>query len=169
MQGAPETKYAKADDGVHIAYQVFGEGPFDLVFIPGFISRLELAWDDEAIGRVLRRLSSVSRVIMFDERGTGMSDRTEQLPDIDRRMLDIEAVMHAAASEQAAIHAVSEGGPMALLFAAAHPERTRRLVLVATYARITACPVTSATAPSIFLGDPFVPRPYCGPGHYVVS
>jgi class 3 adenylate cyclase len=89
---------------------------------------------------VLRRLSSVSRVIMFDKRGTGMSDRTEQLPDIDRRMLDIEAVMHAASSEQAAILAVSEGGPMALLFAAAHPERTRRLVLVATYARITACP-----------------------------
>jgi class 3 adenylate cyclase len=140
VQGAPETKYAKADDGVHIAYQVFGKGPFDLVFIPGFISHLELAWDDEALARVLRRLSSVSRVIMFDKRGTGMSDRTEQLPDIDRRMLDIEAVMHAAASEQAAILAVSEGGPMALLFAAAHPERTRRLVLVATYARITACP-----------------------------
>jgi class 3 adenylate cyclase len=140
VRGAPETKYAKADDGVHIAYQVFGEGPFDLVFIPGFISHLELAWDDEALARVLLRLSSVSRVIMFDKRGTGMSDRTEQLPDIDRRMLDIEAVMHAASSEQAAILAVSEGGPMALLFAAAHPERTRRLVLVATYARITACP-----------------------------
>ena len=82
----------------------------------------------------------VLRVIVFDKRGTGMSDRTERLPDIDRRMLDIEAVMHAAGSEEAALFAVSEGGPMALLFAAAHPERTRGLVLVNTYARITACP-----------------------------
>jgi class 3 adenylate cyclase len=140
VHGTPETKYAKADDGVHIAYQAFGEGPFDLVVIPGFISHLELAWEDKALARVLRRLASVSRVIMFDKRGTGMSDRSERLPDIDRRMLDIEAVMHATASEQAAILAVSEGGPMAILFAAAHPERTRQLVLVATYARITACP-----------------------------
>lgn len=140
MSGAPETHYAKADDGVHIAYQVFGEGPFDLVVIPGFISHVELAWEDDSIARALRRLGSVSRVIMFDKRGTGMSDRTERLPDIDRRMLDIEAVMHAASSERAAFFAVSEGGPMAILFAAAHPERTQGLVLVATYARITACP-----------------------------
>lgn len=140
MSGAPETRYAKADDGVHIAYQVFGKGPFDLVVIPGFISHVELAWEDDAIARALRRLASVSRVIMFDKRGTGMSDRTERLPDIDRRMLDIEAVMHAASSERAAFFAVSEGGPMAILFAAAHPERTQGLVLVATYARITASP-----------------------------
>jgi class 3 adenylate cyclase len=140
VQPAPQTKYAKADDGVHIAYQVFGDGPFDLVVIPGFVSHVELAWEDEALARALRRLASVSRVIMFDKRGTGMSDRTERLPDIDRRMLDIEAVMKATTSEQAAFLAVSEGGPMAILFAAAHPERTRQLVLVATYARITACP-----------------------------
>ena len=137
---APETHYAKADDGVHIAYQVFGEGPVDLVVIPGFISHVELAWEDRALARALGRLGSFSRVIMFDKRGTGMSDRTERLPDIDRRMLDIEAVMHAAHSEQAALFAVSEGGPMAILFAAAHPERTRELVLVATYSRLTACP-----------------------------
>jgi class 3 adenylate cyclase len=135
----PETRYTKADDGVHIAYQVFGEGPFDLVVIPGFISHVELAWEDGALAGALRRLGSFSRVIMFDKRGTGMSDRTERLPDIDRRMLDIEAVMHAVGSEHAALFAVSEGGPMAILFAAAHPERTRGLVLVATYARITAC------------------------------
>ena len=140
MSGVPETHYAKADDGVHIAYQVFGEGPFDLVVIPGFISHVELAWEDDSLARALRRLGSVSRVIMFDKRGTGMSDRTDRLPDIDRRMLDIEAVMHAASSERAAFFAVSEGGPMAILFAAAHPERTQGLVLVATYARITACP-----------------------------
>jgi class 3 adenylate cyclase len=138
--GVPETHYAKADDGVHIAYQVFGDGPFDIVVIPGFISHVELAWEDDSLARAFSRLGSISRVIMFDKRGTGMSDRTERLPDIDRRMLDIEAVMHAAASKQAALFAVSEGGPMAILFAAAHPERTRGLVLVATYARITACP-----------------------------
>jgi class 3 adenylate cyclase len=137
---APETHYAKTDDRVHIAYQVFGDGPFDLVVVPGFISHLELHWEDEAIARALRRLGSFSRVIMFDKRGTGMSDRTERLPDIDRRMLDIEAVMQAADSEHAALLAVSEGGPMAVLFAAAHPERTRALVLLNAYARITACP-----------------------------
>lgn len=136
----PETHYAKADDGVHIAYQVFGGGPFDLVVIPGFISHVELAWEDDAIARALHRLGSFSRVIMFDKRGTGMSDRTDRLPDMDRRMLDIEAVMHAAGSEEAALFAVSEGGPMAILFAAAHPERTRALVLLNTYARITSCP-----------------------------
>ncbi|GAC1599675.1 MAG: adenylate/guanylate cyclase domain-containing protein [Acidimicrobiales bacterium] len=134
-----ETHYAKADDGVHIAYQVFGEGSFDLVVIPGFISHVELSWEDEILARALHRLGSFSRVIMFDKRGTGMSDRTERLPDIDRRMLDIEAVMHAADSGQAAFLTMSEGGPMAILFAAAHPERTRALVLVNTYARITAC------------------------------
>lgn len=114
MGDMAETRYAKADDGVHIAYQIFGQGPFDLVVIPGFISHVELAWEDDAIARALRRLASFARVIMFDKRGTGMSDRTEHLPDIDRRMLDIEAVMHAASSEQAALLAVSEGGPMAI-------------------------------------------------------
>jgi class 3 adenylate cyclase/alpha-beta hydrolase superfamily lysophospholipase len=137
---APETHYAKADDGVHIAYQVFGSGPFDLVVIPGFISHLELAWEDEAMAQAFHRLGIFARVIMFDKRGTGMSDRTERLPDTDRRMLDIEAVMHAAGSEEAGLLAVSEGGPMAILFAAAHPERTRALVLWGTYARITSCP-----------------------------
>ena len=92
------------------------------------------------MARALHRLGSFSRVIMFDKRGTGMSDRTDRLPDIDRRMLDIEAVMHAVGSEEAALLAVSEGGPMAILFAAAHPERTRALVLLNTYARITSCP-----------------------------
>ena len=134
------TRYAKADDGVHIAYQVFGEGPDDLVVVPGFISHLELAWEDERLAPALSRLGSFSRVIVFDKRGTGMSDRTEQLPDLDRRMLDIQAVMDAAGSERAALFAVSEGGPMAILFAAAHPERACALVLVNTYARITSSP-----------------------------
>jgi class 3 adenylate cyclase len=139
VSGAPETHYAKADDGVHIAYQVFGSGPFDLVVIPGFISHVELAWEDDAMHHALHRLGTFARVIMFDKRGTGMSDRTDRLPDTDRRMLDIEAVMSAADSEEAALLGVSEGGPMAIVFAAAHPERTRALVLVNSYARITSC------------------------------
>jgi class 3 adenylate cyclase/alpha-beta hydrolase superfamily lysophospholipase len=140
VEPVPETRYAKADDGVHIAYQVFGEGSFDLVVVPGFISHLEVAWEDGGIARAFRRLGSFARVIVFDKRGTGMSDRTERLPDIDRRMLDIEAVMQAADSEESAFFAASEGGPMAILFAAAHPERTRALMLMETFARVTACP-----------------------------
>jgi class 3 adenylate cyclase len=136
----PETHYTKADDGVHVAYQTFGDGPIDLVVIPGFISHVELAWEDATLASFLRRLASFSRVIMFDKRGTGMSDRTERLPDADRRMMDVEAVMDAAESHHAALFAVSEGGPMAILFAAAHPERTRALVLWGTYARLTIAP-----------------------------
>ena len=140
MADVPVTRYARADDGVHIAYQVFGDGPFDLVVVPGFISHVELAWEMPGLPRFLRRLGSFARVIMFDKRGTGMSDRAERLPDIDRRMLDIEAVMSAVDSEEAALFGISEGGPMAILFAAAHPERTRSLVLWGTYARITRAP-----------------------------
>ncbi len=138
--GVPDTHYAKADDGVHIAYQVFGDGPFDLVVVPGFISHVEIVWEDPNLARVLRRFASFARVILFDKRGTGMSDRTERLPDVDRRMLDIEAVMAAAGSADAALFAASEGGPMSILFAAAHPERTRGLVLWGTYARSTTAP-----------------------------
>lgn len=148
-----QTRYAKADDGVHIAYQVFGEGSDDLVVVPGFISHLELAWEDETLASALSRLGSFSRVIMFDKRGTGMSDRTERLPDLDRRMLDIEAVMDAAGSERAALFAVSEGGPMAILFAAAHPERARALVLLNTYARITSSPDYPIGIPVEQLGE----------------
>lgn len=134
LRGEPLTRYAKAHEGVHIASQVFGEGP-DLVVVPGFISHVELAWEEDTLASALNRLGSFSRVILFDKRGTGMSDRTERLPDVDRRMLDIEAVMDAAGSQCAALFAVSEGGPMAILFAAAHPERARALVLVNTYRR----------------------------------
>lgn len=139
MRDVPETKYARADDGVHIAYQVFGSGPFDLVLIPGFISHVELAWEAPGLAAFLDRLGSFARVITFDKRGTGMSDRPERLPDVDRRMLDIEAVMNAAGSESAAFFAISEGGPMAIVFAAVHPERTRALALWGTYARVTRC------------------------------
>lgn len=140
MVSVPVTRYAKADDGVHIAYQVIGNGPFDVVVIPGFISHVEMVWEDAGLAGFVERLASFSRVIIFNKRGTGMSDRSEPLPDIDRRMLDIEAVMHAAGSEEAALFGVSEGVPMAILFAAAHPERTRALVLWGGYARMTVAP-----------------------------
>lgn len=133
--GLPPVRYAKADDGVHIAYQVFGDGPEDIVMVPGFISHLELAWEDEPMAAALRRLGSFARVVMFDKRGTGMSDRPERLPDVDRRMLDIEAVMDAAGLERAALIGISEGGTMAILYAATHPERTQALVLLNAYGR----------------------------------
>jgi class 3 adenylate cyclase len=136
----PETRYAKADDGVHIAYQVFGSGPIDLVVIPGFISHLDWMWEDPGLAAAFRRFASFARVIAFDKRGTGMSDRTEQLPDMDRRMLDIGAVMDAVGCEQAALFGISEGGPMAILFAATHPERAQALVLLNTFARLAARP-----------------------------
>jgi class 3 adenylate cyclase len=139
MDQVPRTRYAKADDGVHIAYQVFGDGPFDLVLVPGFISHLEVAWEDPRLAAALNRLGSFARVIAFDKRGTGMSDRTERLPDVDRRMLDIDAVMSDAQSTQAALVGICEGGPMAILFAATHPERTRAVVLLGSTARIVAC------------------------------
>ena len=110
MTDPPETRYAKADDGVHIAYQVFGDGPIDVVVIPGFISHLDLVWEDPGLAGALERLGSFARVVAFDKRGTGMSDRAERLPDMDRRMLDIGAVMDAVGCPQAALFGVSEGG-----------------------------------------------------------
>jgi class 3 adenylate cyclase len=140
MIDIPQTRYAKADDGVHIAYQAFGSGPLDLVVIPGFISHLDLVWEDPRLAAALRRLGTFARVIAFDKRGTGMSDRAEKLPDMDRRMLDIGAVMDAEGCEQAALFGVSEGGPMAVVFAATHPERVRALILLNTFACLEARP-----------------------------
>ena len=147
MTDLPQTRYAKADDGVHIAYQVFGSGPIDLVVIPGFISHLDLIWEDPALAGAFRRLGSFARVIAFDKRGTGMSDRTERLPDIDRRMLDIEAVMDAVGCEQAALFGVSEGGPMAIVFAATHPERVQALILLNTFACLSSRPDNTIGVP----------------------
>jgi pimeloyl-ACP methyl ester carboxylesterase/class 3 adenylate cyclase len=132
----PETRYAKSGS-YHIAYQVFGDGPFDLVIIPGFISHIEMFWELPIIAGRLRQLASFARVIIFDKRGTGMSDRVNdtQLPTPEERMDDVRTVMDSAASERAAILGSSEGGWMATLFAAAYPERVRALVLHATYPR----------------------------------
>ena len=124
---SPETRYARSGD-VSIAYQVLGDGPYDLVWTPGALSHLELRLEDEGVARFYRALSSFSRLIVFDKRGTGLSDRAAGIADLETRMDDIRAVMDAAGSEAAAVCGVSEGGPMALLFAATYPERVRALV-----------------------------------------
>ena len=130
-----QTRYAHSGD-VRIAYQVVGQGSFDLVFVPGFISNLELHWEDEGYGRLLKRLSAFSRLILFDKRGTGLSDRVDahHLPSLETRMDDVRAVMDAAGSGRAALLGASEGAPMAMLFAATYPKRTRALALYGGYA-----------------------------------
>ncbi|WP_027052604.1 alpha/beta fold hydrolase [Mesorhizobium erdmanii] len=130
-----ETRYALSGE-VRIAYQVVGQGSFDLVFVPGFISNLDLHWEDEGYTRLLRRLSAFSRLILFDKRGTGLSDRVDvhNLPSLETRVDDVRAVMDAAGSSRAALLGASEGAPMAMLFAATYPERTRALALYGGYA-----------------------------------
>ena len=131
----PETRYAKSGD-CQIAYQVFGNGPIDLVFVPGFISNLEVHWEDPGFAHLLRRLSAFTRLILFDKRGTGLSDRVDahHLPSLETRMDDVRAVMDAAGSKRAALLGASEGAPMSILFAATYPQRTRALVLYGGYA-----------------------------------
>jgi pimeloyl-ACP methyl ester carboxylesterase len=125
----PETRYARSGD-VNIAYQVFGAGALDLVYVPGWVSHVEETWDDPEHAAVLRRLGSFARVIVFDKRGTGLSDRVpiERLPTLEERMDDVRAVMDAAGSRRAAVFGASEGGNMSLLFAATYPDRTIALV-----------------------------------------
>src|SRR5437868_6148316 len=115
----PETRYAKSGD-VNIAYQVVGAGPLDLVYVPGWVSHLELAWDLPDLVRGFERLASFSRLILFDKRGTGMSDPVpeSQLPTLEQRMDDVRAVLDAVGSERAAVFGASEGGVMSVLFAA---------------------------------------------------
>jgi pimeloyl-ACP methyl ester carboxylesterase len=124
-------------DGLHIAYQVTGGGEFDIVLVPGFVSHLELDWADPRHARFLDRLGWYGRLIRFDKRGTGMSDRPLGLPDLETRMHDVLAVMDAVGSRRATLVGYSEGGPMAILFAAAHPERVASLVLYGSYAKRT--------------------------------
>ena len=130
----PQTRYAKSDD-VNIAYQVTGEGPFDLVLVPGWVSHLENAWEEPSFARFLHRLASFSRLILIDRRGTGLSDPVATLPTIEQRMDDVRAVMDAAGSKKAALFGISEGGAMCIVFAAAYPERTSALILYGTFAR----------------------------------
>ena len=130
----PETRYAKSGS-VHIAYQVFGSGPNDLVFVPGFISHLENYWEHPDLARWLLRLGSFARVIMFDKRGTGLSDPVTAVPSLELRMDDVRAVMDGAGSERAAVLGVSEGGALAALFAATYPQRCQQAVLYGAWAR----------------------------------
>jgi class 3 adenylate cyclase len=130
----PETHYAKSGD-VHIAYQVVGDGPLDLIFIPGFVSNVEMAWEDPGRAHFFSRLAAFSRLILFDKRGTGLSDRHVGVAHLEERMDDVRAVMDAASSERAALFGVSEGGAMSMLFSATYPERTQALALYGSYAR----------------------------------
>ena len=139
MSVEAETRYARSGD-VSIAYQVTGEGPFDVVFVPGFLSHVELAWDVPAMAAYNRRLASFCRLIRFDKRGTGMSDRVSGVPTLETRMDDVRAVMDATGCERAALIGVSEGGPMSILFAATYPERAWALALCGTFARVRWAP-----------------------------
>ena len=134
MAAIPATRYVKSDD-VHIAYQVIGEGPLDLLFVPGFVSHIEEIWQSPAASSFLRRLASFSRLILFDKRGTGMSDRGSQVFTLEQRMHDVRAILDEVGSDRAALFGVSEGGPMSLLYAATYPERTSALILYGSYAK----------------------------------
>jgi len=133
---APRTQYAKSGD-LNIAYQVVGDGPFDLLWIPGFVSNVELIWEEPTAARFLERLASFSRLILFDKRGTGLSDRLDphDLPTLEERLDDVRVVLDAAGSRDAALISHSEGGNMAILYAAMYPERTRALVTTGVFAK----------------------------------
>lgn len=132
----PETRYVQNGE-INIAYQVVGDGPIDIVFVMGWISHLEYFWEEPHFASFLDRLASFSRLILFDKRGTGLSDRVplHELPTLEQRMEDVHAVMDAVGSERAVLVGVSEGGPMCSLFAATYPERTVGLVMIGTYAK----------------------------------
>lgn len=130
----PKVRYARSGD-VNIAYEVLGDGPRDLVFVMGWISHLDYFWTDPSFARFLRRLASFSRLILFDKRGTGLSDRVADLPTLEQRMDDVRAVLAAVGSERASLCGVSEGGPMCALYAATYPDKTDALIMIGTYAR----------------------------------
>ena len=139
MSAIPETKYAKSGD-IHVAYQVLGDGPIDLIYIPGWVSHLDLIWEQPLFASFLRRLATFSRVIVFDKRGTGLSDRVAELPTLEQRMDDVRAVMDAEGSKSATLFGTSEGGIMSMLFSVTYPQRTDSLVLYGTYARAYRAP-----------------------------
>jgi len=152
MEGAtaiPSTKYAKSGK-VHVAYQVFGEGEIDLVFVPGFVSNIETYWEEPSFAHWLNKLASFARVVTFDKRGTGLSDPVESLPTMDERMDDVRAVMDAAGSQKAAVFGLSEGGSLATLFAAHYPERCRALVLWGAFAKFSSWFATSEKLEKFF-------------------
>jgi pimeloyl-ACP methyl ester carboxylesterase/DNA-binding winged helix-turn-helix (wHTH) protein len=132
----PRVSYARSGT-VNIAYEVVGSGPVDLIFVMGWVSHLEYFWNEPSFARFLNRLASMARLILFDKRGTGLSDAVpvSQLPTLEQRLDDVRAVMEAVGSERAVLLGVSEGGPMCSLFAATYPERTEALIMIGSYAR----------------------------------
>jgi pimeloyl-ACP methyl ester carboxylesterase/DNA-binding winged helix-turn-helix (wHTH) protein len=134
IDAASPIRYVQSD-GLNIAYQISGAGESDVVLVAGFVSHLMLDWTERRHAHFLHRLGTFSRLIRFDKRGTGMSDRPGDLPDLETRMGDVVAVMDAARSERATLFGYSEGGPMSILYAASYPERTRGLILYSSYAR----------------------------------
>ncbi len=136
---APETRYARSGE-LHIAYQVVGDGPVDVVWVPGWISNIDHYWEEPSVARYFNRIASFSRLILFDRRGTGVSDPLPRAPTLEEQMDDVVAVMDAAGSRQAAIYAQLEGGAMAMLFAATHPERTRALIVYEGMPRMSWAP-----------------------------
>lgn len=132
----PVTRYAQSGE-VSIAYQVIGDAPRDLVLVPGWVSNIDSFWEEPTATRFLERLASFSRLILFDKRGTGLSDRVpiNELPTLEQRMDDVRAVMDAVGSERAALYGYSEGGPMCALFAATYPQRASAIIMDGSYAR----------------------------------
>lgn len=129
MPSVPETRYARSGD-LHIAFQAVGDGPGDLIYIPSAFGHVETYWEEPSVAHFLRRLGSFARLLIFDKRGTGMSDRTQGVPTLEERIDDVRAVMEAAGSERAALFGMSEGGAIGALFAARFPERASHLVIM---------------------------------------
>src|SRR4029079_8751299 len=134
MTAIPTTRYVRSDD-VHVAYQVIGDGPLDLLWVPGDVSHVEAAGQSPQHAAFIRRLASFCRLILFDKRGTGMSDRGSQIFTLEQRMHDVQASLDEIGSERAVLCGVSEGGPMSLLYAASYAERPAALVLCGSYAK----------------------------------
>ena len=130
----PRTRYTKSGK-LNIAYQVIGEGKVDLVYVPGWVSHIDMVWDDPKLSGFLKKLTQFSRLILFDKRGTGLSDRVSELSTLEERMDDICAVMDAAGSERAVIFGHSEGGTVSCLFAATYPQRTVALITFGVFAK----------------------------------
>jgi class 3 adenylate cyclase len=135
----PETRYARAGD-IHIAYQVVGDGPVDVVYVPPQLQQVEHLWTEPRVAAFFERLARFSRLVLFDRRGTGLSDPIAARTTLEDQMEDLDAVLDAVGSERPALFAQAEGSPMAMLYAATHPERVRALVLYAGMARVTAAP-----------------------------
>jgi pimeloyl-ACP methyl ester carboxylesterase len=147
MPAPPQTRFAKSGE-VSIAYQVLGQGPPDLVLVPGWVSNIEVFWEHPTAAGFLHRIASFSRLILFDKRGTGLSDRVANMPNIETRMDDVRAVMDAAKSERAVLFGYSEGGPMSAVFSATYPARAAGLIMHGSYARrVRAADYPWGTAP----------------------